>query len=106
MRSYIPPGGAAGSSRQQVTAYFDEQPADYRVPSWDGTGGAIGLPIFERRAEAFVKSQKADDQARAVLQLWSNLRGAAADAVKDMTVEQLLTVTTEAELQRLEALFV
>ena len=48
--------------------------------------------MFKRKAEAYVKSQKLDDQARAVLQLWSNLRGAAADAVKDMTVDELLAV--------------
>ena len=79
-------------SRTQVSQYFDEQAVDYRVPSWDGTGGAVALSIFERKAEAYVKSQKSEDQARAVLQIWSNLRGAAAEAAKELTVDELLTL--------------
>ena len=80
MRSYVPPGGGSGSSRHQVTQYFDDQATDYRVPSWDGTGGAVALPVFSKKAEAYVRAQKAEDQARAVLMIWSNLRGQAMDA--------------------------
>ena len=76
----------------QITGYFDEQSADYRVPSWDGTGGAIALPIFEKRAEAYIRSLKTEDQARAVLQVWSNLRGSAGETTQDIDVEELLKV--------------
>ena len=95
MRGYVPPGGGASSSRQQVAQYFDDQATDYRVPSWDGTGGAVALPIFEKKAEAYVRAQKSEDQPRAVLQIWSNLRGQAADACRNLTVDQLLTVIGE-----------
>ena len=72
---------------EETTAlgWFDAQTIDPKVPTWDGTGGAIGLEMYLRISKGYLLGQKSEEQYLHVNRLWLNLRKEAARACKDNT---------------------
>ena len=70
-------------------AFFDAQPPDPKVPSWDGQGGAAGLEMYERQALAYVLGIEPTRRDQALPRLWANLRGDAKRAVNRLKINEL-----------------
>ena len=75
--------------RSSIVDFFNEQPIDQRVPSWDGTGEAIGLDMYERLCFAYQASLEDDKVKLCGPRLWSNLRGPAREAVEKLSMDTL-----------------
>ena len=70
----------------KLTAGLD---ADPRVPTWNGEQGATGLKAYEQEAKAYIYGLKDDEWQLAAPRLWSNLRGQAKLATKEVELTAL-----------------
>ena len=67
--------------------YFGD--TDPKVPTWEGSRGAVGLKEYERDVKGYVLGLKKKDRKLAAPRLWSNLRGEAKLAVQDLNVADI-----------------
>ena len=77
------------TARSSIVGFFNDQPIDNRVPTWDGTGGAVGLELYARLAEAYTAGLEENKVLLAAPRLWSNLRGEAHAAVEKLPAADL-----------------
>ena len=70
-------------------AYFDGAEADPKLPTWDGTGGAIGLETYNKLARGFEAGTEDTKIALCAPRLWQNLRGEARRHVFDLDQNKL-----------------
>ena len=65
---------------------FEGQAPDPKVPTWDGTGGAVGLEAYALLSAAFQASTEDSKLPLCGPRLWANLRGEAKRHV--MNIDQ------------------
>ena len=70
-------------------SYFDGAEADPKLPTWDGTGGAIGLEPYKKLAKGFAAGTEDSNLSLCAPRLWQNLRGEARRHVSDLDQEKL-----------------
>ena len=79
--------------RRGVQEFFDDQPTDPKVPTWDGTGESLGLEVYRRMAMAYEAGLDEDKLAVAAPKLWLNLRGSAREACEMLGMADLRVKT-------------
>ena len=70
-------------------SYFDGAAADPKLPTWDGTGGAIGLETYTKLAKGFAAGTEDAKVNLCAPRLWQNLRGEARRHVFDLDQDKL-----------------
>ena len=74
-------------------SYFDGAEADPKLPTCDGTGGAIGLETYKKLAKGFAAGTEDSKVNLCAPRLWQNLRGEARRHVFDLDQEKLRAAT-------------
>ena len=64
-----------------------------KLPTWDGTGGAIGLETYKKLAKGFAAATEDAKLSLCAPRLWQNLRGEARRHVFDLDQEKLRAAT-------------
>ena len=77
------------TARSSIVGFFNDQPIDNRVPTWDGTGGAVGLELYARLARAYIAGLEENKALLGPPRLWSNLRGEAHESVENIPAAEL-----------------
>ena len=77
------------TAHSSIVGFFNDQPIDNRVPTWDGTGGAVGLELYARLARAYIAGLEENKALLGPPRLWSNLRGEAHESVENIPAAEL-----------------